>query len=210
MNKKIFSFIIIAIMIMAFSNSSFASAINSTNIKDSDVTKSYSRVLTYDEAIKVLIEKKGISRKQAEDKLNSVTALKDVVLQSLVYMELVTVQDFGNNQGVEYGVLALVDTYGSGRFFDSIVDKWEGPSGSGFHTYTNYYHRPELASGSCPIKLYDYARGQLTVEVTYSSSQAANVGISEFVDAGFSVENTVGLTYYFRKTQSFSHVYSLY
>lgn len=168
------------------------------------------RFISYDEAVSVIMNTRNVSEKEAMKIIKKATKEKtskgEVSAEALIYMEFITNQSFGGGMTVEYGVLAHVDSYGSGRVFDSIISDWE-LAGSGKHTYTNAYRTNSIYSS---YQLQDKARGQVEVAETYEDSAGVEAGIEEYVKIGFSVSSSYGYTVYYRKTQSFEKIYSLY
>lgn len=194
---KIFTLVLIVSTLLA------TSAFASVNSNDQG-TLTYTRDLSYDEAIQVLVEKAGMSIREARAKLGSdkMTARNG----SYIYRELITTQDFGEDTIVEYGLLAEIYVYNSFRNFTGVEASWAKALSSGSYTYDNSYHHQDVT----PAKITDYGRGTVEVVKTYTSTKQVNAGIELFVKAGFFVSEQEGYTVYFRKTDSFTATYTLY
>lgn len=198
MRIKIVSLVLMLVFLTSFTLSTDSvNARENQNLSDVSIIRYKYRDLTYEEVVKGIAEKRKVSIEEAKDYLEYNFGTQSIYD---IYREYTAEQSFGMGMTVEYGFYARLYAKWPVRYFVEILFKWENESGSGFYTYENFYHSTVIDYD----KVYESARGQIEVVVEYSTEHEASIGIEKFISAGYSVTHGIGLTYYFRKTQSYS------
>lgn len=168
------------------------------------------RVLTYEEAVEVLMQKVNISREEAQEMLepsNDMQVYSDVV-GNTSYHEYTDTYTIADRYSVEIGGLWQTYNYGSFRQFNECVSCWTAATGSGSYTWEEIYVLDVTESyPTTAVSLS--ARGVIEVAVDSSTSGGIQLG-SELIGLGFERSDTVGFTTYFRYTETIGLSRSLY
>lgn len=163
-------------------------------------------MLTYEEAVALLMEKKNISREEAE---NALLPDEDVLstqsTKAVSYASRYTTYEWGPYE-IEIGGFWLVYNEGSFREFESFKEAWTAASGSGSYTWDEYYVTDVTVSYPSTA-VYLSARGSLVVAV--SSTSGSSLG-AVLLGNSFSKDYSEGTTTYYRRTEDLSFEWNLY
>lgn len=188
-----------------------ASALDEVKQTEYDVTvKQYSKDLSYEEAVELLMEKKEVSREEAEKLLgySDNVSTHGTNAGETAYREYVDTYVFANRYEVEIGGLWKVYSYGSFRQFDENVSCWTAATGSGNYTWDEIYVQDTTESYPA-VDVSVAARGVVEVAVDHSTTIGLELG-SELLGFGFTFEDVIGDVKYYRHTANMTLTRSCY
>lgn len=163
-------------------------------------------VLNSDEAIQLLVDKKGISEAEAINilypSLQNRTGLGNGVSTFINRTKTYT-HAFCD---IEIGGLYEYWTDGSNRQITRLVEMWTAAVGDGSYTWNEFYLTDVTPKYPCAISTL-MSRG--SIEVAVDSSISGSVS-AELLGSGFSASTSAGGTTYYRKTIDMELVYKTY
>lgn len=213
MNKKKISFLVAIMMaIIVFPVQAFAieedrssnNIVSSHTFVDEDGTLVTDTIqnLTYEEAVLLLAEKKGITINAAAEALGNENTRS---ARATSYSSRLRTYNWGGYT-VEIGGIWLVYSEGSFREFREFKEGWTGASGSGSYTWNEFYVTD--VTTTYPTT-HAFLEGRGALEVAISSSLTSTVG-ANLIASNFSVSGSVGNTTYYRRVETISFDWSLY
>lgn len=160
-----------------------------------DITSQGYRIVQNNEAVSLLMEKKGYSYADA------LQVVDDAVTRGVTLGERWIKYPAGMGYEIEVGCLIEVEC-GSGHCnFGDVIDTWSAASGSGDYTWDEFYVYAEVGP-PFDTSINFRARGNLEVTTTTSSS-------AEFEFAGFiSIGGSVSTEHIYRKTVSIDETWT--
>lgn len=160
--------------------------------------------MTEEEIISYLVTEKGHS---LEDALNQVSMMFQRGIS--ITTRTITVNatdDLGLNNLIELGCRVKEANSGGRSNFSEILDSWTGIVSSGIQSWNEFTHSAEIV-GAKKVSIDYYARGTIDVAISDSVSQGFSIQVLESL--GYSIERTVGTTYYVRKVVDLEGSYTL-
>lgn len=196
--------ILVAVPIQAFADDfSVHDDIKSSTITLQDGSIVTEKVLTYDEALALLMEKKEISAEEASLILKpnkSMSRAQDTAYHTRYKT------DYWANYEVEIGGIWLVYNSGSFREFREFKSCWTAAPGTGDHTWNQLFAVDKTVSYPTTEVILQ-GRGTLEVPVSNTVSASVTAGLT---NAGFSVSGSTSTTTYYRKTGYLNMKWNLY
>ena len=153
------------------------------------------RMVQNDEAISILMEKKGYSYADAQQ------VVEGVLTEGVSLGERWIKYDSGMGYTIEVGCLIEIEC-GSGHCnFGDVIEKWSKASGTGDYTWDEFYVYVEVGP---PFATSINFRSRGNLEVTVATSSSAG-----FEAAGFSVVGSVSTSTIYRKTISIDETWTV-
>lgn len=164
------------------------------------------QILSYDEALAVVMEKNGVSQSEAEMILcNNIESRSTARATTFVQR---TVRSSDPGYEIELGGIWSVYNEGSFRQLNSLHTSWSGAVGSGNYTWSQLYLTD--LSGSYPTTV-GYLKTRGTAEVAVDTSVSGSYELkSSLLGMGFSASSSVGETIYYRKVIEITLRWDLY
>lgn len=204
----VLSFLLIFTMMMSNENN----RIYANESRQNDIqTIEKVETISYDEAVKLLVEKEKISYADARERLLTVNNGNKIIRtssKSVSYKTYTKTYNLTNGYTIEIGGIWQVYTSGSFRQFNANAGKWVEANGSGSYTWKTY-HITDTTVSYPTTKVSLSGRGCMEIAVNTSTSSGASIG-SDLLGVGFSVSKTVGTTKYYRCVKDVSLTKNLY
>ena len=159
--------------------------------------------LSYDETIKLIMEKKNITEAEAEVILGPKTSMTNTHSTSYAIR---TERHKIYTYVVEIGAVWEVYHSGDLKQFNSYKTTWSGGVGSESYTWNEFYAIDKTPSYPCVTAIAE-ARG--AIEVALDISYAGTVGV-QLENSGFENTGAIGQTYIYRYPKTLSFVWELY
>lgn len=208
LKKRVSILVVLVVLLTCIPNQSFALdngnnsyTITHTLEDGTEVTDTVTS-LSYDEAVNLLVQKKGITLEEAREVL-APSIMRSVDATS--YSSRSRTYNWGGYT-VEIGGIWLVYSEGSFREFREFRQAWTGATGSGTYTWNEFYVSDMTTSYPTT---HAYIEGRGTLEVAISKALTTSVG-ADLLAANFGVAGTVGETVYYRRTETIYFDWNLY
>lgn len=162
------------------------------------IVEEHVRFLNRSEAIKLVVEKEGISYDEAEKRFQEVqkTSIDGLLRSSTSYPTYTKVYKYPGGAQIEIGGIWELFIDGSFRQFNGLKSKWTIAVGSGGYTWKQA-HVTDTTARYPAVNVSLSGRGVVEIEVRNSSG--SSVG-AQLKGMGFTVSKSTTKVTYYRKT----------
>lgn len=208
MTKKFVSVFLSLVMCLTLAVPAFAAAETEGDCTNELIlVKVESFDLTEEDAIKLLMEKKGYTREEAKAKVRSSHKMTPYNTTSGVVSHNYQRKTYTHGGfSVEIGGLYEYWTNGQYRQINDLLDMWTGAIGGGPFTWNEFsLADTTLSYPNHTSKLMATGCIEVAVDVSVSASMEATL-----LGSGFTSSGTIGTTEYFRKVIDMTLIYTVY
>ena len=178
------------------------------NVQEGVIVEEKVQYLNRSEAIKLVVEKEGLSYKEAEKLFPcEQKVFKDSLLRSsITYPTYTKIYKYPGGAKVEIGGVWELYCNGSFRQLNKLKAKWTKAAGTGGYTW-NEAHITDITTRYPAVEVRLLGRGDIEIKVT--RTQAASVG-AQLEGMGFTVSSSTSKATIYRKTVDLQLIKSIY
>lgn len=206
LKKKMVSVLLAVAMVLGLGAPAFA-AEEEQDKEGFVLVESESFDLTSAEAVELLMEKKGYTRKDAEEKVYGTQNMMPYSTTAGTVSHNYQRKTYTHGgYSIEIGGLYEYWTNGQYRQINALIDMWTAAIGSGDYTWTEFSLADTTASYPTGISTL-MATG--CIEVAVSTNVSSSVS-AKLLDSGFTLGTSIGSTEYYRKVIDMTLTYKVY